>query len=70
MAVDITARIRLMVGCGTTCLWVTGFMPPLWSPNYWWRRTFNGVMLIARLLVVNDRADVALAKQIGGQVAN
>jgi ubiquinone/menaquinone biosynthesis C-methylase UbiE len=29
---------------GGRFVFVSSFMPPLWSPSYWWRRTFNGVM--------------------------
>lgn len=35
---------------GGRFVFVTGYMPPLWSPNYWWRRTFNGVMRVRNWL--------------------
>jgi SAM-dependent methyltransferase len=36
---------------GGRFVFVTSYLPPLWSLDYWWRRTFNGVMRLRNWLI-------------------
>lgn len=44
------AEVARALKPGGRFVFVTGYLPPLWSPNYWWRRTFNGIMRVRNWL--------------------
>jgi ubiquinone/menaquinone biosynthesis C-methylase UbiE len=44
------AEIARLLRPGGRFVFVSSFMPPLWSPNYWLRRAFNGVMRVRNWL--------------------
>jgi SAM-dependent methyltransferase len=43
-------EVRRALRPGGRFVFVTAYRPPLWSPRYWWRRTFNGVMRVRNWL--------------------
>jgi len=44
------AEVARVLRPGGRFAFVSAYMPPLWSPSYWWRRTFNGVMRLRNWL--------------------
>jgi SAM-dependent methyltransferase len=44
-------EIKRTLRPGGRFVFVTAERPPLWSPNYWWRRTFNAVMHVRNWLL-------------------
>jgi SAM-dependent methyltransferase len=46
----LVAEVARSLRPGGRFVFVTSYRPPLWSPAYWWRRTFNGVMRVRNWL--------------------
>ncbi len=44
-------EIKRALRPGGKFVFVTAERPPLWSPHYWWRRTFNAVMHVRNWLI-------------------
>jgi ubiquinone/menaquinone biosynthesis C-methylase UbiE len=44
------AEVARALRPGGRFVFVSAYMPPLWSPHYWWRRIFNGVMHVRNCL--------------------
>ena len=45
------AQVAQALKPGGRFVFVTGYMPPLWSPGYWLARGFNGAMRVRNLLI-------------------
>jgi len=45
------AQVAQVLRPGGRFVFVTSYMPPLWSPTYWLARGFNGAMRLRNLLL-------------------